>query len=62
MIDNTEVIHGPKSIAPMPVPVGWEQLPVTDGIFREERTKMKAPDTASKGRISRLSFIILFIL
>jgi hypothetical protein len=41
-------------IAPMPVPVGWEQLPVTEGIFREESTKIKAPATARTGNISRL--------
>ncbi|NTU99915.1 MAG: hypothetical protein HGA55_02175, partial [Methanoregulaceae archaeon] len=25
------MIHGPKQIAERPVPVGWEQLPVTEG-------------------------------
>ena len=32
----------------------WEQLPVTEGIFSEEITKIKAPDMAS--RISALRF------
>jgi len=34
---------GPKHITERPVPVGWEQLPVTEGSLREERMKMKAP-------------------
>ena len=37
------VTQGPKRIAPRPVPVMWEQLPVTDGIFRDEITNTKAP-------------------
>ena len=57
-----EVIAGPKMMAPMPVPAGWVQLPVTEGSFREERTKTKAPATARRGRVSRWSLIIRFIL
>ena len=30
-----ETAEGPNRIAPSPVPVIWEQLPVTDGIFKE---------------------------
>ena len=33
-------------MAPRPVPVGWEQLPVTDGNFSAESTKAKAPAAA----------------
>ena len=33
--------EGPNKMAPSPVPVMWEQLPVTEGIFKEEITKMK---------------------
>ena len=32
--------QGPKRIAPRPVPVIWEQLPVTEGIFKDEMTKI----------------------
>ena len=38
----------PKRMAERPVPVMWLQLPVTEGIFREEITKINAPDIASK--------------
>ncbi len=37
---------GPNRIAPRPVPVICEQLPVTDGIFNEEITKINAPAMA----------------
>ena len=37
---------GPNRIAARPVPVIWEQLPVTEGIFSEEITKMNAPEMA----------------
>jgi len=30
------VIHGPNEIVERPVPVGCEQLPVTDGSFRDD--------------------------
>ena len=33
-------------MAARPVPVIWEQLPVTEGIFSEEITKMNAPAMA----------------
>ena len=59
--DSRGWLKNQARFAPKPVPVGWEQLPVTDGIFREERTKMKAADTASKGRTSRSPFINLLI-
>ena len=38
---------GPKRMAPIPVPVICEQLPVTDGIFKDETTKINAPAIAS---------------
>ena len=40
-------------IAESPVPVGWEQLPVTEGSFRDERMKMNPPVTPRRGRASR---------
>jgi len=46
---------GPKSRAPSPVPVGCEQLPVTEGSFSAERTKAKAAATPSSMRCSGLS-------
>jgi hypothetical protein len=53
-------MKGPKRIAPRPVPVGWEQLPVTEGNFREESTKTKAPATARRGSVSRFSRTSVF--
>ena len=50
---TTEVIQGPKQMVESPVPVGWEQLPVTDGSFRDDRMKMNPPVTPSRGRASR---------
>ena len=46
MIPRMLTADGPNRIAPRPVPVIWEQLPVTDGIFKEEITNTKAPDIA----------------
>ena len=46
--------EGPNKIAPRPVPVMWEQLPVTEGIFKEEITKMNAPDMARRTSAFRL--------
>ncbi len=37
------MVVGPKSIAPRPVPVGCEQLPVTEGIFKADSTNTKPP-------------------
>ena len=45
---STDVAAGPKSAAPNPLPQGCEQLPVTDGIFKDDNTNMNAPETASK--------------
>jgi len=53
IVQITEVTHGPKQKAERPVPVGWEQLPVTEGSFRDERIKMNPPVTPSKGSASR---------
>lgn len=36
------VAKGPKRMAHRPVPVIWEQLPVTDGIFSADRINAKA--------------------
>lgn len=47
---------GPKRIAPSPVPVIWEQLPVTDGIFKDEITNTKAPAIARSVMFFRFSF------
>src|SRR5512136_166995 len=50
---TTAVIHGPKDIVESPVPVGCEQLPVTDGSFKDERMKINPPVTPRRGRASR---------
>jgi len=44
------------------VPVGCEQLPVTDGSFNEDNTKIKAPAIPSMGFVSGCSSIIFFNL
>ena len=38
----------------------WEQLPVTDGIFSDEITKINAPDIAISVRFLRFVFILFF--
>jgi hypothetical protein len=48
MTASTTITAGPNKIAPRPIPVGCEQLPVTEGIFSEDSTKVKAPAKASK--------------
>ncbi len=55
IVARTEVTAGPKRTALAPVPVGWDDDPVTDGSLSEERTKMNAPETASRERSSRSS-------
>ena len=47
MIPNTEVVETPKRMAPRPVPVMWLQLPVIEGIFSDEMTKINAPAIAN---------------
>ena len=51
---------GPKRMAPNPVPVMWEQLPVTDGIFSEEITNTKAPAIARSGSSRELAATVFF--
>jgi len=56
MEPSAAIGDGPNSTVPSPTPVGCEQLPFTDGVFRAESTKAKAPDEAtmslSSGRAS----------
>ena len=52
---------GPKRMAPNPVPVMWEQLPVTDGIFSEEITNTKAPAIARSGSSRELAATVFFM-
>lgn len=40
----TLIANGPNNTVPSPTPVGCEQLPVTDGIFKADRTNAKAPE------------------
>ena len=42
------MVNGPNRIAPRPTPVGWEQEPLKEGIFRADSTKAKAPHMASR--------------
>ena len=61
MMPSMLTARGPNRMAPSPVPVMWEQLPVTEGIFKEEITKMNAPDIASIV-ISRRSLLTVFLM
>ena len=45
-------------MAPRPVPVMCEQLPLTEGIFRDEITKTKAPEMAMRVRALRFFFTV----
>ncbi len=47
IVPSTAMTGGRNRMAPRPVPVGWEQLPVTDGIFSADRTNVNAPDAPS---------------
>lgn len=55
---RSAMTDGPKTMAPSPVPVGCEQDPVTEGIFKAESTKAKAPEAASVIRASGRSATI----
>ena len=46
---------GRKRTAPSPVPVGWLELPVTDGSLIADRTKVNAPAAPSSRRLSGCS-------
>jgi len=59
ILARTEVMAGPRIMAGKPVPVGCEQLPVTEGSFSADRTKMKAPIKARSGLASGVCFVIL---
>ena len=50
IVPKTAVTNGPKNEADRPVPVGCEQLPVTEGILSADNTKTNAPQTAIRGR------------
>ena len=58
---NTAVTAGPNNTAPNPLPVGCEQLPVTDGNFNEDKININAPLTAIKALDSGVVSVIFFI-
>ena len=60
IIPRMETALGPNKIAPRPVPVIWEQLPVTEGIFRDDSTNTKAPAIAISVMDLRFSCTLLF--
>ena len=62
MADNTLVTAGPNKTAPKPVPVGWDELPVTDGSFNEDNININAPETARRGFDSGFLSVNLLIL
>ena len=47
MVPKTLITDGPNIAVPKPTPVGWELDPVTEGIFNEDKIKIKAPDKAN---------------
>lgn len=55
-------MHGPNKMALSPVPVMWEQLPVTEGIFKDDSKNTYAPQTAKRTMFFRLSANRCFIL
>jgi hypothetical protein len=54
-------VGAPNKIAASPVPVIWLQLPVTEGIFNDEITKIKAPDIAKSIKARLFSVIMPLI-
>ncbi|CAM5242350.1 hypothetical protein SHIRM173S_10511 [Streptomyces hirsutus] len=55
MVPSTAMMGGRNRMAPSPVPVGWEQLPVTEGSFSADRTKVNAPEAPSSSVLSGCS-------
>ena len=55
------MIAGPNNIAASPTPVGCEELPVTDGIFKADKTNANAPTTAINIFIFESISIFFFI-
>ena len=53
---------GPNSMAASPTPVGCDELPVTDGIYKADRTNANAPTTAINIFIFESTSIFFFIL
>ena len=60
MTPSTLTDAGPNKIAPSPVPVICEQLPVTEGILSDEITKINAPDIAISVKFLLFSFTLFF--
>lgn len=58
IIERTDVTMGPNMTAAKPEPVGCELLPVTEGSFSAEMTKMNAPISARSGLVSGSCFVI----
>ena len=56
IVDRKAITGGRNSTAPRPVPVGCDELPVTEGSLIEDSTKVKAPAAASSSRDSGCSF------
>ena len=61
IVANTAAAAGPKIAALNPLPVGCEQLPVTEGSFKEDKTNMNAPLTANNAVDSGVSSRVFFI-
>ena len=53
-VPRKAITGGLNSTAPRPVPVGWEELPVTLGSLIADRTNVNAPAAASRSLFSGL--------
>ena len=62
IVPTRTITHGPNKTAPRPIPVGCDELPVTDGSLSAERTKQKPPAAPSSSNAERFSAIVFLVL
>ena len=62
MVPTRTITQGPNRTAPSPMPVGCDELPVTEGSLSAERTKQKPPAAPSSSRAERFSAIVFLVL
>ena len=56
------ITQGPNNTAPRPMPVGCEELPVTDGSLSADSTKQNPPAAPSRSSEERFSATVLRVL
>jgi hypothetical protein len=61
IVPRAAITGGRKITAPSPVPVGWDDEPVTEGNLIAERTKVKAPAAPSNNVASGCSLMVRLI-